>query len=222
MPSGAPVVPEHPSRPAWVRLAVGLIVGAAAAVLAPARIGLTLRVVAAWDAAAFAMGALAWWFILRAPPSTTRAWAASEDPGRRAIGGIIIVASAFSLFATGYLLRGARTCSTDTRALFLGLGLLAVAAAWALTHTMYTLRYAHLYYRDGVEREGGLAFPGGGHPAYIDFAYFAFTVGMCFQVSDVTITSAPLRRATLFHAMLSFVYNTVILAIALNFAVGTF
>jgi uncharacterized membrane protein len=86
---------------------------------------------------------------------------------------------------------------------------------------MYTLRYAHLYYRDGREREGGLAFPGGQHPAYLDFAYYAFTIGMCFQVSDVTITSPALRRTTLFHAVLSFVYNTVILAIALNFAVGT-
>jgi uncharacterized membrane protein len=87
---------------------------------------------------------------------------------------------------------------------------------------MYTLRYAHLYYRDGVAREGGLAFPGGGHPAYIDFAYYSFTIGMCFQVSDVTITNPRLRRETLLHSMLSVLYNTVILAVALNFAMGTF
>src|SRR5262249_18945131 len=117
---------------------------------------------------------------------------------------------------------GARPAPAEGRDLFLGLGLLAVASAWLLTHTMYTLRYAHLYYRDGVEREGGLAFPGGGHPAYIDFAYYSFTIGMCFQVSDVTITNPRLRRETLLHSMLSFLYNPVILAVALNFAMGTF
>ena len=145
------------------------------------------------------MTVLAWWFIVPAGPSRTRAWAASTDPGRLVIGGFVILASAFSLLATGFALRGARTCPLEGRDLFLGLGLLAVACAWALTHTMYTLRYAHLYYRDGIEREGGLAFPGEGHPAYVDFAYYAFTIGMCFQVSDVTITSPRLaarRRAS--------------------------
>jgi uncharacterized membrane protein len=214
-------VPEHPSRPAWVRLAFGLAAGAVAILLMPARFGLTMRVVAAWDAAALTIGTLAWWFIGSASSRRTRAWAASEDPGRKAIGVLVIVASTFSLFATGYALRASRTCSADSRALFLVLGLLAVALSWGLTHTMFTLRYAHLYYRDGLEHEGGLVFPGQAHPAYVDFAYFAFTVGMCFQVSDVSVTNQRLRRETLTHAALSFAYNTVILAVAVNFAVGT-
>jgi uncharacterized membrane protein len=209
------------ARPAWVRLAVGLIVGTAGAVLVPSGQGITLRAIVAWDAAALAMGGLAWWFIIRASPTTTRTWAAAEDPGRRAVGGIVTVASAFSLFATGYALRDARTCPATPQPLFLVLCLLAVASAWALTHTMYTLRYAHLYYRDDDEGEGGLEFPGTQRPGYIDFAYYAFTLGMCFQVSDVAVSSPTLRRTTLFHAALSFVYNTVILAIALNFAIGT-
>jgi uncharacterized membrane protein len=214
--------PEHPSRPAWLRLVIGGAAGTLGYAAAPGQFGAALKLVAAWDCAALAMTALAWSFIARAAPARTRVWAASIDPGRLAIGGFVIVASAFSLLATGFALRGAKTCPLEGRNLFLGLGLLAVASAWALTHTMYTLRYAHLYYRDGIEREGGLTFPGGGHPAYIDFAYYAFTVGMCFQVSDVTITNPRLRRETLAHALLSFLYNTVILAVALNFAIGTF
>jgi uncharacterized membrane protein len=220
-PHRADAVREHEARPAWVRLAVGLIVGTAATILMPAKNGLTLRIVAGWDAAALAMGGLAWWFIARVSATTTRKWAASEDPGRRAVFVMVTLASAFSLLGTGYALRDARTCAVGARPIFLGLGLLAVASAWALTHTMFTLRYAHLYYRDGVEREGGLSFPGDHHPTYIDFAYYAFTIGMCFQVSDVTVTNPGLRRMTLFHAVLSFLYNTVILAIALNFAIGT-
>jgi uncharacterized membrane protein len=213
--------PAHPSRRAWERLVLGVMVGIVVGVLTPGRFGVTLKLIAGWDGTALAITALAWSFIATSTSARTRVWAASTDPGRLAIGAFMIVASAFSLLATGFALRGARTCPADGRDLFLGLGLLAVAAAWALTHTMYTLRYAHLYYRDGVEREGGLSFPGRGHPAYLDFAYYAFTVGMCFQVSDVTVTNPRLRRETLLHAMLSFLYNTVILAVALNFAIGT-
>jgi uncharacterized membrane protein len=213
--------PAHPSRPAWVRLVAGVAAGVAAGAITPGRFGVSLKLIAGWDAAAIMMAALAWSLIARAAPARTRSWAASTDPGRLVIGGFIILASAFSLLATGFALRGARTCPADGRDLFLGLGVVAVAAAWGLTHTMYTLRYAHLYYRDGIEREGGLAFPGNGHPAYLDFAYYAFTVGMCFQVSDVTVTTPRLRRETLLHALLSFLYNTVILGVALNFAIGT-
>jgi uncharacterized membrane protein len=204
-----------------VRLLVGVAAFFPAAAVAPGRFGYTLKVIAGWDAAALIMTALAWAFMLGASPARTRAWAASTDPGRLLIGGFVILASASSLLATGFALRGARTLPAEGRQLFLWFGLMAVGSAWLLTHTMYALRYAHLYYRDGVEREGGLTFPGGVHPAYVDFAYYAFTIGMCFQVSDITITNPRLRRETLVHAVLSFVYNTVILAVAINFALGT-
>lgn len=91
---------------------------------------------------------------------------------------------------------------------------LAVVLSWVVTHTMFTLRYAHLYYGDG--EVGGLDFPGVEPPVDDDFAYFAFTIGMCFQVSDVVISSSRIRREALLHALLSFVYNTVILALSLN------
>ena len=101
-----------------------------------------------------------------------------------------------------------------------GKGAVAVFIAWLLTHTAYALRYAHLYYRDDEEGVGGLQFPGDGPPDAFDFAYFAFTIGMCFQVSDVVISSRQLRRAALFHGCLSFAYNTAVLALALNIGFG--
>ena len=82
------------------------------------------------------------------------------------------------------------------------------------------MRYAHLYYRDDAEGEGGLKFPGEHKPDDYDFAYFAFTIGMCFQVSDVLVTSRQIRRSVLFHAVISFAYNTVILALVLNLLFG--
>jgi uncharacterized membrane protein len=96
----------------------------------------------------------------------------------------------------------------------------AVVSAWGLTHTAYALRYAHLYYRDDDDGEGGLEFPGKIDPDGFDFAYFSFTLGMCFQVSDVCITSRTIRRTVLSHTLLSFLYNTVVLGLALNLMLG--
>src|SRR6185312_2059112 len=109
--------------------------------------------------------------------------------GRHAVNAFIILSCAVSLLGTAAVLRQARHYSPGTRDLFVGLCILAVASSWCLTQAMFTLRYAHLYYHDDHEGVGGLEFPGRGHPAYLDFAYFSFTIGMCFQVSDVTISS---------------------------------
>jgi uncharacterized membrane protein len=134
----------------------------------------------------------------------------------------VLVTSTVSLFAAGFVMRKAHTIAPTELAfsLLVALCLTAVVSAWALTHTAYTLRYAHLYYRDDEEGEGGLEFPGQVDPCGIDFAYFAFTLGMCFQTSDVAITSHNIRRAVLAHALLSFLYNTVVLALAFNLVLG--
>lgn len=204
------------------RLALGAAVGLVAAAAVPARLGVALRLVAGWDAAALSITALLWIIIGRSSAAQTRRHAASDDPGRAVASLLWIAVSAFSLIATAVLLRRAKVCSADVRPLLVGLGVLAVASAWFVTHTILTLRYAHLYYREGEGSEGGLAFPGDGKPAFIDFAYFAFTIGMCFQVSDVVVSSRAIRRTALGHALLSFAYNTIVLAVALNLAIGIF
>jgi uncharacterized membrane protein len=210
----------HDPRSARLRLAIAIGTGVATTLVLPARVGSAFRAVAGWDAAALALGALSWLLILRAVAAETRRLAAAEDPGRRAAWVIVILASVFSLFANAVVLRDVRTCAAETRDLFIALCVTAVVAAWLLTHTAYTLRYAHLYYRDDDEGEGGLTFPGDGAPAYVEFAYFAFTIGMCFQVSDVAVTSRQIRRAVLAQSLLSFAYNTAILATAVSLVVG--
>ena len=99
------------------------------------------------------------------------------------------------------------------------LGGVAVAGSWLLVHTAFTFHYAHLYYRED-ETLGGLDFPGGEEPDDLDFAYFAFTIGMTFQTSDVEVSERGLRRTVLRHAMLSFVFNTAILALAVSLLFG--
>jgi uncharacterized membrane protein len=213
---------RHDPRQARWRLMLAVAAGLVTAFAIPARYGLALRLLAAWDCAAAAVGILSWSFILHATPDQTRHRAAADDPGRHAVSGLLILTSVVSMFATALILREGRMLAPLARGLFVVLSMAAVAGAWLVTHTAYALRYAHLYYRDHGEGVGGLNFPGDGPPAYLEFAYFAFTVGMCFQVSDVSVTTRQLRRTVLSHAMLSFAYNTAILATAVNLAVGAF
>jgi uncharacterized membrane protein len=117
-------------------------------------------------------------------------------------------------------MREVRTCPTDVRPVFLVLGLLSVASR-GRSRTRCTRSATRTSTTATAASTRAASTSRAATPAYIDFAYYAFTIGMCFQVSDVTIKSPALRRTTLFHAVLSFAYNTVILAIALNFAIGT-
>jgi uncharacterized membrane protein len=207
---------KHDPRSAVGRVLLGSAAGLVAAVLAPAGLGLSMRITLGWNVSALSLLVMIWLFVMNSDPAATRCRAASADPGRTAVWIVVSAASAFSLFSAAVLLRHSRQMAAESGALTTAAALVAVISAWGLTHTEFTLRYAHLYYRDDAEGEGGLNFPGGQAPDDYDFAYLAFTVGMCFQVSDVTVSSAQFRRAVLSHALLSFAYNTVILALALN------
>lgn len=213
---------RHDPRQARGRLAVALAAALVTALMVPAQFGPALRAVAAWDVAALALLILALSVVLDVSPEQTARKAAADDPGRHVVNAVVIASCAVSLLGTAAVLRQAGHYAPGTRDLFVVLCILAVAASWCLTQAGYTLRYAHLYYDDRHEGVGGLEFTGGGRPAYLDFAYFAFTIGMCFQVSDVAVSSREIRRAVLGHSLLSFVYNTVILATAINLAVGVF
>jgi uncharacterized membrane protein len=96
---------------------------------------------------------------------------------------------------------------------------LGVISAWGVLHTSFALHYAYLYYRS-EESAGGLAFPGDQSPQQRDFAYFAFTIGTSFAVSDVNVTDPAIRQAVLGHQILSFFYNTSILALVITIITG--
>jgi uncharacterized membrane protein len=94
-----------------------------------------------------------------------------------------------------------------------------ILLSWAFIHSMFGLHYAHEYYGNGRDhRIGGMAFPEDTEPDYWDFAYFSFTIGMCAQVSDVTVSSKAIRRTVLVHSILSFVFNAALLALTVNIA----
>jgi uncharacterized membrane protein len=207
-------------RRASLRVLLGVGVGLVGALLARGH-AWPFRLLLGWDAGALALLSFMWLSVLARDPHETRCRAAAADPGRTATWVLVLIMSAFSLFAGAFVLRNLHNTRLAPEPWLLPLCLLSVMLAWNLTHTSYTLRYAHLFYRDDQEGEGGLVFPGDRQPDDFDFAYFAYTVGMCFQVSDVAVSSPQIRRAVLGHAVLSFLYNTVILALALNLFFGS-
>jgi uncharacterized membrane protein len=94
-----------------------------------------------------------------------------------------------------------------------------IALSWVLVHTAFALHYAHDFYRG--KKPGGLQFPtGDAHKDadYWDFVYFSFVIGMTAQVSDVGITDRIIRRTATVHGIISFVFNTALLALMVNIA----
>ena len=168
---------------------------------------------------------LTWLFMIRSDATEIRERAASLERRSRwyrwfvsseSSLTLIVTISLFGLFAALTLLPQTRqTMSGEVVALHA----LGVVMAWGLLHTAYALFYAYLYYRK-TDGEGGLTFPGERNPDYLDFAYIAFTVGTTFAVSDVSVTGRAVRRTVLGHSVLSFGYNTAILAFVLNLALG--
>jgi uncharacterized membrane protein len=197
-------------------LAITAVAIAVVFLLAPQTVQGVVRLVIAWDAGAVILLVLTWYFIGRATPESTRKWAAIDDPGQVFAIVIDLVGSVIS-FTAAILLLGRQEMASAPEGVWLVT--VAVASSWALMHTGFTVRYAHLYYRDdnGV---GGLDFPGNEAPDYLDFAYYSFVIGMTFQTADVSITDRSIRRLTLVHGILSFAFNTLILALAVSLIFG--
>jgi uncharacterized membrane protein len=134
---------------------------------------------------------------------------------------LVVAAVAVSLFAIGFELHLAKQQPPGTGGWRVGLAALTIVLSWSFTHTIFALHYAHEYY-ENPKGKPRLQFPGEQEPDYADFLYYAFVVGMTCQVSDVQVTEHELRRLTLVHGVLSFFFNTVILALAINIGASLF
>lgn len=204
---------------------VAIVVAALAiGLLGPAWLPPMVRVVAVYDVATITLLAWYWRIVIGSTPAHTRARAASEDPGRNAALAIILAAIAFGLMAAFEILgRGPHDSVARHEAVIYTIGFAAVVFGWLLIHTVWLFHYAHSYYsrrRRDAEADGGLIFPGTREPSDVDFAYFSFVLGMTFQVSDVQVTQPGLRRDALVHGLISFAYNTAILALVVNIVSG--
>ncbi|TCZ72285.1 DUF1345 domain-containing protein [Flaviaesturariibacter aridisoli] len=178
-----------------------------------------------WSLFAGVILAFSWLTILSNNPRDAALVAREQDISRLLSFLFIVGAAFFSLFAILALLQELPTISKRGLTLHIWMAVVAVTASWLLIHTLFTLRYAHLYYRPDscvTQHNGGvgLQFPNDQHPDLLDFAYFSFVLGMTYQVSDVSITSRHIRRLVLLHSLLSFIYNTVIVAFTINIVYG--
>ena len=170
-----------------------------------------------WDATAIFFATTVWLGIWPLSAETTAARATREDPSRAASDVLMLCACVASLAAVGVVLVRAHAVHGLTQGMLASLGLVSVAVSWLTVHTIFTLRYALLYYVDPV---GGIDFNSDQRPCYRDFAYLALTIGMTFQVSDTNLKSTDLRAAALRHALLSYLFGAIILAAAVNLISG--
>lgn len=202
-------------RRAIIVAAIGLIAGLVLLRFVPWE----LAVVGGWDAAAFAFLTTVWPIIIRADGRRVEQLATREDETRGSATVLLLAASVVSLLGVGFALHLASQASGLWRVLFIGVATLTVMLSWTVVNTVYTLRYAHLYFGS----TGGISFGDSAmpkRPNYRDFAYVAFTIGMTYQVSDTAVRDPHIRRTVLTHALLSYVFGVVIVAGAINLIAG--
>jgi len=179
-----------------------------------------MAVVAGWDAAALSFLVSIWPIILRADGPHAAQLATREDETRGTAAVLLVGASVASLLGVIFALDLAGREAGPLRVLLISFAVLTVVLSWTVVNTVYTLRYADLHFRS---REAGIAFgdpDGPEEPSYRDFAYVAFTIGMCYQVSDTTVRDRRIRGAVLFHAFLSYLFGVVIVAGSVNLIAG--
>jgi len=180
-----------------------------------------LALVLGWDLAGAVYLVSVWHLILGADAEHVKRLAIRED--ETPAGATVLLASVCtaSLLSVGYALGAAGHRSGAERVLLISVSALTVALSWNVLNTVYTVRYAHLYYGQSAR---GIAFEeeDSTPPTYRDFAYVAFTIGMTYQVSDTALRSPRMRRTVLSHALLAYIFGVVIVAGAVNLIAGLF
>ena len=194
----------------FIAIAAGIVVF----LLLPGSLRLVTRLLVGWDVTVALYLVLVFTMVFSSGLAHIRRNAALQDDGRF----LILLVTAFGAFASIAAIvfeLGASSRSASG----LVLGTVTIALSWAAVHTAFSLHYAHEYYRGG--KPGGLQFPSGDQhedPDYWDFVYFSFVIGMTAQVSDVGITDKLIRRTATVHGIISFVFNTALVALMVNIA----
>ena len=196
------------------RTFLSMMLGIVAFFLLPSSLRLVTRLLIGWDIFVTAYIVLVYTMMWRSTLVTIRRMSALQDDGRFLIPLLTALGAFASLAAIVFELGQGQHQPAE-----LMFATLTVALSWAAVHTGFALHYAHEYYRGA--KPGGLQFPSGDrddHADYWDFVYFSFVIGMTAQVSDVGITDKAIRRTVTAHGIISFVFNTALLALMVNIA----
>jgi len=196
------------------RTFISVLIGIIAFFLLPGSLRLVTRLLIAWDIFIAVYLLLVYIMMFRCGLAHIRRNAILQDDGRFLILLIAALGAFASIAAIVFELGASHRSAMD-----LTLATLTIALSWATVHTTFALHYAHDYYRG--PKPGGLQFPSGDqheHADYWDFVYFSFVIGMTAQVSDVGITDKTIRRTATVHGIISFVFNTALVALMVNIA----
>lgn len=196
------------------RLLVALAAVIALALLLPGEWRWTTRLLLAWDVGTVLYLGLLAAMMLGESVDQIRKRAERQDEGGGAILLVACLAASASLAAIAVQLAGLGQVPQGDRGLHLALGGVTILCSWTLLHAFFTLHYAGEYYTAGDD-EPALDFPGDSDPDYVDFLYFAYTIGCTSQTSDVAVKQS-LRGVVLIHSILAFIFNTSILALGIN------
>lgn len=210
-------------------LTTGLVIGIAvyALLLLVPHLGWRVRFIGAWDVGATCALLLMYIRLRNSPAATMKRIAADQDVGKWWVLAFSLAAASASLVVITSEMPLVKDAAGLERAARVVLVIYSVALSWSFIQTIFALHYAHDFYLaieiDGQDRHAKphpLMFPDGRLPTYGDFLYFSFTIGMTFQVSDVQIADAAMRRLVLAHGIVAFFYATGILALAFNLVAG--
>lgn len=204
------------------RLMYGLAAGLATAAL-PLPLAWPLRGLLGWCTGVAVYLLLAWWLAMCFDARRTRERAQAQDEPSVVIFLMLLLATLACVAAIVFMMQQSRDLSGLGHTLQIALSMAALAASWLFIQAIFAFHYAHRYYQEEKRKQAagaGLLFPGGLDPDYFDFLYYAHVVGMTSQVSDVQVTTRAMRRLTTVHAMLSFAFNMLILALSINVVAG--
>jgi uncharacterized membrane protein len=197
------------------RLLLSFAMGVTLFAVLPGSTRLATRFILAWDLTAVVYIGSTLVMIYNSTVETCHNRAALYDEGDWVIL-TLVVASAGVSFAAIFVELSSFTAQHGSPVLGLSLSLLTVALSWAMTHVVFTLHYANVYYKPDEDGPGGLSFPGHRAPDYHDFLYYSFVIGCACQTGDVATVSSAMRRLTLVHGVVAFAFNTAILALTIN------
>jgi uncharacterized membrane protein len=204
-----------PKRRILVAFAIGII----AYLAIPEAASWHTRLVAGWDAGTLAYLALAWTIVAISDAKATRSHALAQDASVFLIFLFVLGAACASVVAIAFVVATIKDLASWPKAWRLTLTVVALFSSWVLIQVVFAFHYARRYYHDekhSPTQVGGLAFPSEADPDYLDFAYYSFVVGMTSQVSDVQVLSRRMRRLTLVHGVLAFIFNIAVLALSIN------
>jgi uncharacterized membrane protein len=200
-----------------IRLALAATVGLAVSTAVGVSAGSTYAPAVGWIAAASVYLGWTWFVVFPMNAERTRNHVGPEDAPRGwASDVIVLLACVASLVGVGHLLAAGLKHGAE-RDVAAAVGVVSIVAAWLVVHTVFSLRYADVYYSNAG---GGIKFKGTEEPWFQDFLYLGFTIGIAYQVSDTELETRQLRRIALCQVLFSYFFGAVILAVTINLVVG--